>query len=80
MQMLYPINQVGPKIESNSENRKKLLNDINETINQIGFEVGSLCETSESNLIDLKLDKIRSFIDSNSYLTHLKLILKKLKN
>ena len=63
--------QMYPEIDSN-QNRKNLLNDINETINQIGFEVGSLCETSEYNLIDLKLDKIQSFIDSNSYLTHLK--------
>ena len=67
-----------PEIDSN-QNRKKLLNDINETINQIGFEVGSLYETSEANLIDLKLNKIQSFIDSKSYLTHLKTDFEKTK-
>ena len=65
------IKQNYSNIDSNT-NQKELLNSINETINQIGFEVGSLCETSDYNLIDLKLNKIQTYINSNQYLALLK--------
>ncbi len=73
------IKQNYSNIDSNT-NQKELLNSINETINQIGFEVGSLCETSDYNLIDLKLNKIQSYIDSNQYLALLKTDFNKTKN
>ena len=57
------------EIHKNNSNLE--LNDINEIINQLGFEIGSLLETSESEIIDMKFEKIKSSIDSNSFLSHL---------
>lgn len=44
------------------------LNNVNETINQIGFEIGSLLETSEVELVSMKFDKINTLLSSNSFL------------
>lgn len=47
------------------------LNNTNEVINQFGFEIGSLLETSDPEIMDMKLEKINTFIESNSFLSHL---------
>ena len=54
------------------ENNSNLtLNNVNESINQFGFEVGSLLETSEEEIISIKFDKMNSLVDSNNFLSHL---------
>ena len=54
------------------ENNSNLtLNNVNESINQFGFEVGSLLETSEEEIISIKFDKMNSLVDNNDFLSHL---------
>ncbi len=55
----------------NENNPDLELNNINEIINQIGFEIGSLLETSESEIIDMKFQKISEYVEFNSFLKHL---------
>ena len=48
------------------------LNKINEVVNQLGSEIGSLLETSDKNLIDLKFEKMNTLVSNNNYLSFLK--------
>ena len=48
------------------------LNEINEVVNQLGSEIGSLLETSDKNLIDLKFEKMNTLVSNNNYLSFLK--------
>ena len=55
-------------------------NTINESINQLGFEIGSLLETSKKNIVEIKFKNIYELINSNNFLSDLNspfLILKK---
>ena len=49
----------------------KSMNDINETSNQFGFEIGSLLETSKSDILDFKFNKMTSLIQKNDFLNQL---------
>ncbi|MAW21541.1 MAG: hypothetical protein CMD16_04000 [Flavobacteriales bacterium] len=51
-----------------ANNQSLVLNDVNESINQFGFEVGSLLETSKANLVDLKFEKMYSLLKNNPFL------------
>ena len=50
------------------KNQQKLdLNTINEVVNQVGFEINSLLETSENELMDLALNKIDNNLNTYSF-------------
>lgn len=48
------------------------LNDVNEVINQLNFEIGSLLETSEKDIIDNKFKKLNTLIEENIFLNDLR--------
>ena len=52
-----------------NSNNSTSLNEINEIINQVGFDIGSLLETSNDELIELKLFKIDKAILKYSFLS-----------
>jgi peptide/nickel transport system permease protein len=54
------------------ENNDVELNEVNEIINQFGFEIGSLLETAKPDLIELKFKKMNSLISNNLFLESLK--------
>jgi peptide/nickel transport system permease protein len=54
------------------ENNDLKLNEVNEIINQFGFEIGSLLETAKPGLIQLKFKKMNTLISNNLYLKSLK--------
>ncbi len=47
------------------------LNNVNEAINQFGFEIGSLLETSEEEIVSVKFEKMNSLLAENNFLTPL---------
>jgi len=47
------------------------LNTVNEARNQFSFEVGSLLETAEEEIIVIKFDKMEVLVTSNTFLSHL---------
>ena len=47
------------------------LNTINEAVNQVGFEINNLLETSEEELIDLSFSKIDDKLSNYSFLSSL---------
>ena len=47
------------------------LNTVNEARNQFGFEVGSLLETAEEEIIVIKFDNMEVLVTSNTFLSHL---------
>ena len=47
------------------------LNLVNESVNQFGFEIGSLLETSEKNIVALKCEKMNSLLEENIFLSDL---------
>ena len=47
------------------------LNTVNEAINQFGFEIGSLLETAEKEIVALKFDKMNTLVANNNFLAHL---------
>jgi peptide/nickel transport system permease protein len=47
------------------------LNTVNEAINQFGFEIGSLLETAEKEIVALKFDKMNTLVATNNFLAHL---------
>jgi peptide/nickel transport system permease protein len=47
------------------------LNSVNESVNQFGFEIGSLLETSEKNIVALKFEKMNSLLEENIFLSDL---------
>lgn len=53
-------------IEDDQSSRS--LNDINETLNQFKFEIGSLLEISDDDLMDIKFKKLELLIKSNDFL------------
>jgi peptide/nickel transport system permease protein len=44
------------------------LNNVNEVVNQFGFEISSLLETSKPEIVDIKFEKLNSLMAQNSYL------------
>ena len=48
------------------------LNSVNEAVNQFGFEIGSLLETSEKTIVALKFEKMNNLLAKNSFLVNLK--------
>ncbi len=49
----------------------KSINAINETSNQFGFEIGSLLETSKSDILDFRFNKMTSLIQENDFLNQI---------
>ena len=47
------------------------LNEINEVTNQVGFDIGSLLETSDQELVDLKLNTINNSLENYTFLSPL---------
>ena len=47
------------------------LNSVNESANQFGFEIGSLLETSDKNIVALKFEKMNSLLEKNIFLSDL---------
>ena len=47
------------------------LNSVNESANQFGFEIGSLLETSDKDIVALKFDKINWLLEKNIFLSDL---------
>ena len=47
------------------------LNLVNESVNQLGFEIGSLLETSDKNIVALKFEKMNSLLKENIFLSDL---------
>jgi len=47
------------------------LNTVNEAANQFGFEIGSLLETSDKNIVALKFEKMNSLLADNAFLANL---------
>jgi len=47
------------------------LNAVNESANQFGFEIGSLLETSDKNIVALKFEKMNSLLEENIFLSDL---------
>jgi peptide/nickel transport system permease protein len=58
--------------EIHNQNQNISLNTVNEVVNQVGFDINSLLETSEDELINLKLNKIDNKILEYSFLNPLK--------
>ncbi len=55
------------------------LNSVNESANQFGFEIGSLLETSDKNIVALKFEKMNSLLEENIFLSDLETSLAKVK-
>ena len=53
--------------EIHSSQNELDLNTINEAVNQVGFEINSLLETSDDTLINLALDKLDNKISNYSF-------------
>ena len=49
------------------------LNSVNESVNQFGFEIGSLLETSEEDIVALKFEKMNHLLANNSFLSDLEI-------
>ena len=47
------------------------LNLVNESVNQLGFEIGSLLETSNKDIVALKFEKMNSLLKENIFLSDL---------
>ena len=47
------------------------LNTVNESANQFGFEIGSLLETSDKDIVALKFEKMNSLLEKNIFLSDL---------
>ena len=47
------------------------LNAVNESANQFGFEIGSLLETSDKNIVALKFEKMNRLLEENMFLSDL---------
>ena len=47
------------------------LNLVNESVNQLGFEIGSLLETSDKDIVALKFEKMNSLLEENIFLSNL---------
>ena len=47
------------------------LNLVNESVNQLGFEIGSLLETSDKDIVALKFEKMNSLLKENIFLSDL---------
>lgn len=56
------------------------LNSVNESVNQFGFEIGSLLETSEEDIVALKFEKMNYLLENNSFLSDLEIPLSIVKN
>ncbi len=54
-----------------ANNSSLSLNEVNESANQFGFEIGSLLETSEKNIVALKFEKMNSLLEENIFLSDL---------
>ena len=52
------------------------LNLVNEAANQFGFEIGSLLETSDKEIVALKFEKMNSLLVANTFLSTLESSLK----
>ncbi len=71
---LLSIKEKSSKINVNEiakENPNTSLNNINEVINQFNFEIGSLLETSDQSIMDIKFDKMYNLVENNNFLAHL---------
>lgn len=55
------------------------LNEINEVTNQVGFDIGSLLETSDQELVDLKLNTISNSLENYTFLSPLNDSFQKIK-
>ena len=55
------------------------LNTVNESANQFGFEIGSLLETSDKNIVALKFEKMNSLLEENIFLSDLEYSLANVK-
>ena len=55
------------------------LNSVNEQVNQFGFEIGSLLETSAKDIVELKFEKMTSLLEKNAFLSDLETLLAKVK-
>ena len=49
-----------------------VLNDMSEAVNQLNFEIGSLLETSEKDIIENKFKKLNTLIEENTVLTEIR--------
>ena len=47
------------------------LNKVNEFVNQFGFEIGSLLETSDQEIVALKFEKMNILLKENAFLSNL---------
>ena len=47
------------------------LNSVNEQVNQFGFEIGSLLETSSKDIVALKFEKMNGLLEKNIFLSDL---------
>ena len=47
------------------------LNSVNEAANQFGFQVGSLLETAEEEIVAIKFEKMNALVSTNNFLAHL---------
>jgi len=54
-----------------ANNSSLSLNTVNESANQFGFEIGSLLETSDKNIVALKFEKMHSLLEENIFLSDL---------
>ena len=71
---LISLQKVHMKLNSKNifESQTELeLNTINEAVNQVGFEINNLLETSEEELIDLSFSKIDDKLSNYSFLSSL---------
>jgi len=55
------------------------LNSVNESINQFGFEIGSLLETSAKDIVTLKFEKMELLLSKNIFLSDLETPLESVK-
>ena len=54
-----------------ANNASLSLNTVNESANQFGFEIGSLLETSDKDIVALKFEKMNSLLEKNIFLSDL---------
>jgi peptide/nickel transport system permease protein len=54
-----------------ANNSSLFLNTVNESANQFGFEIGSLLETSDKDILALKFEKMNSLLKENIFLSDL---------
>ena len=79
---LISLQKVHMKLNSKNifESQTELeLNTINEAVNQVGFEINNLLETSEEELIDLSFSKIDDKLSNYSFLSSLNSSFEKVK-